>query len=389
MEAKIKAHFTELDLDIRKSKFSRFTDQKNTPDVISFISDCILNYISYDPEKCFTVKDIWNSDYFIKNVKYMYSKPSPKDTYAQSEYDKFIGQPCRLFFYAQILCSQKLGNKNVYQCPKIKILEYISLNEGNAFEFLYIYLKKVLQDSGFLLKLRAYKKNNTENGFSQLKSDFQKFVRGNTAINGDTEINRIFPKVLNIFAVKWNVKGTKQGHISKQIFYFSDLSYNEINWRDVSNKSKRTTRQEFDIDKQNKDDSAQSNLYKITKAKNLIKRIHPETEIKDRLAVGKATQTHHIFPRLKHPQFEADLENLIHLTPTQHVARAHPDNRTSEVDLQYQIDLLMAKSYSIEESLNKSEPYYDKARFIYMINACMNKDISDAATFDEIRKEIS
>jgi len=89
--------------------------------------------------------------------------------------------------------------------------------------------------------------------------------------------------------------------------YFSDLSYNEVNWRDISRKDKRTTRKEFNAEKQ---DAAQSNEYYITRAKNIIKRIHLETEIKDRWATGQATQTHHIFPLKKYPKFSAYVENL-------------------------------------------------------------------------------
>ena len=61
-------HFSNMDLDIRRTNFGRFTDQKNTPDIVSFIADCIVNYIGSESGKKFTVKDIWKSRYFEKIV---------------------------------------------------------------------------------------------------------------------------------------------------------------------------------------------------------------------------------------------------------------------------------------------------------------------------------
>ena len=97
----IKNHFAKYDLDIRKSKFSRFMDQKVTPDVLCFIADCIINLNATKPQ--FTYKDIWNSNYFEKNVRAIYGKPSPKNEKAHSEYDKFIVQTLRMLFYAKII----------------------------------------------------------------------------------------------------------------------------------------------------------------------------------------------------------------------------------------------------------------------------------------------
>ena len=37
-------HLQNFDFDVRKSKDARFMDQKVTPDVLSIIADCVLNY---------------------------------------------------------------------------------------------------------------------------------------------------------------------------------------------------------------------------------------------------------------------------------------------------------------------------------------------------------
>ena len=50
-------HFNGLDLDIRKKKIGTFMDQKVTPDVVSGVAECILEYLS-ENEEPFTINDI-------------------------------------------------------------------------------------------------------------------------------------------------------------------------------------------------------------------------------------------------------------------------------------------------------------------------------------------
>ena len=85
------------------------------------------------------------------------------------------------------------------------------------------------------------------NGFDELKSRFQKFIIGNTKINGVIEVNRIYPKILNVFATQNNLPGTIGGFMSKHEFYYTDLMYNRKNWRDVK-KDKNISRQESEIE---------------------------------------------------------------------------------------------------------------------------------------------
>ena len=69
MITKIRTHFASLNLDVRRTNYSRFMDQKVTPDVVCFIADCIINIIAGEPEKEFSAKDILESQYFEKNVR--------------------------------------------------------------------------------------------------------------------------------------------------------------------------------------------------------------------------------------------------------------------------------------------------------------------------------
>ena len=52
--------------DVRISRNARWIDQKCTMDVLSVVSDCIMEYIKDDPSKEFTTKDIWYFEYTVK-----------------------------------------------------------------------------------------------------------------------------------------------------------------------------------------------------------------------------------------------------------------------------------------------------------------------------------
>ena len=113
--------------------------------------------------------------------------------------------------------------------------------------------------------------------------------------------------------------------------------------------------------------------------------MYSESEVKDQLANGKATQIHHIFPKSKFPQLAHYLENLIKLTATQHFTKAHPDNKTDTIDIDYQLVCLLAKSDSIEKSLKKHEVYYRKESFIYCINTGLAQSLALNLSFRQIK----
>lgn len=392
MEDLLKQHFDQVDLDIRKqaSGYSRFMDQKVTPDVLSFIADCIVNFLGgKDVGTIFVVGDIWEFPYFIKNTVAVFGKPSPENETAGSEYDKFIAQPLKTLAFAKVLEEKKVGRKNTYTVLKPDILEYISQNEKNAWRFLVVYIEKVLLDSGFIDKLESYKTKVRENtlsveDFEKLKNDFQSFMRGFTEINGDTEINRIFPKVLNPYSAFYQIPGTEKGRMTSGRFIYPDLMYNRENFRDIG-KDKTLSRQEMLTETTEQPEVV---IYRVQKAKNIIRRHHTSSEVKDSLAVGAATQVHHIFPEHEFPEISDYLENLILLTPQQHNTRAHPANKTQIIDLEYQKECLLSKMDSITASLNKADNLYAKERFIHVINTGYDLNLSTNTSFEELKEII-
>lgn len=390
----IKEYLSKFNLDVRKTGDARFMDQKCTPDVVSTIADCVINFVGNEKNKQFTVSDIWESQYFIKNVKAIFNKPLATNPTTNSEYDKFIQQPLRMLAYANILNIVKIGTTNHYLIANYDILEYISLKDRNAYLFLYDYLEKVLTDSGIFKYFEDYKKlyendKLDSKGFDELKTRFQKFIIGNTKINGIVEVNRIYPKILNIYATQNNLPGTIKGFLSKHEFYYTDLMYNRKNWRDI-NKNKNISRQESEIEYDTLISETENpyNNYLIQKAMTAIRKLYTESEIKDQWGNGDATQIHHIFPKHKFPQLAHYLENLIKLTATQHYTKAHPNNKTKDISVDYQLVCLLAKSDNIEKSLKKNEMYYRKESFIYCINTGLATELKFDMNFRQIKTEL-
>jgi len=380
-------HLDQYDLDIRKTGDARFSDQKCTPDVICFIADCVLNTVT--GREAFDVKTIWGSQYFIKNTRAIFNKPWANDDRAVHEYDKFIAQPLRLLAYAHILELDRQSGSNVYYVRNALLLDYIAQRERNTFIFLSCYFQKVLTDSGFWKFFLEYKESPNKDSYRELRDRFIRFIIGNTAINGEVEVRRIFPKILNVLAVDYQIPGSDHGHISDYVFTFSDLMYNRKNWRD-SNKDKTITRQEAEEDSLDVQQEA-FNSYYVQKAISLIKRIQAESEVHDQWGLGEATQVHHIFPKSEYPEIAHYLENLILLTATQHFTKAHPSNRTQQINKDYQLTCLLAKADTIDKSLRKyGDRFYRKESFLHVIKVGLTlpQEWSTSLSFAEIKQRL-
>mgnify|MGYP003618355956 FL=1 len=94
------------------------------------------------------------------------------------------------------------------------------------------------------------------------------------------------------------------------------------------------------------------------------------SELNDDYSAGAAIHMHHIFPEHQHPEISMFLENLIALTPSQHMTKAHSMGNTQRVDLLYQELLLKTKANSIEENLfdENIDTIYTFDNFIEVLN---------------------
>ncbi len=388
MENIIKNYFNNFNFNIKVTQNARFMDQKVTPDVICIISDCVLNYLENknDVSIKFSSTDIWKHDYSNTNIKEIFGKTDVSNQKAKNEYDKFFQQPLKALAYAKILKEEKQGNKIYFTVLNLEILQYISIKERNTLNFLDIYLQKVLEDSQIWSLFETFFINNTKDNFTTLKSEYEKFIIQYTPINGETEVRRIFTKVLNPLSFKRQKHGTIRGFFSKDIISNDVLMYNRKNWRDIT-KNKSETREEYEVRaklevQQSKDAYVK---YTINKATNIVRKLHSLTsEVKDDLAIGEATQVHHIFMKSEYPQIESYIENLILLTATQHNTKAHPNNNTRVINRDYQLLCLLAKSNSIEKYYNT----YSKEDFLFVLKIGLNKEFSNNIEFGELKANL-
>lgn len=164
--------------------------------------------------------------------------------------------------------------------------------------------------------------------------------------------------------------------------------YNRKNWRDL-NKDKTITRQQAQAVTIDVAQQEAYNAYYVQKAIALIRKIHSESEVHDQWSNGNATQVHHIFPKSSYPEIAHYVENLILLTATQHNSKAHPNNNTQKINIDYQLTCLLAKADSIEKSLNQyGDKYYRKESFIYVIKIGLSEDIDLTLSFHDIKQQL-
>lgn len=370
------------DYDIRKTKNARWIDQKCTMDVVCLVADCILEFTEGNPKKKFTVNDIWFNDYTVENVQQIFSKPDPSQK-ASNEYDKYFGQPIKLLDAAGIIHGEKDGQRYLYEIVNSEILEYISFRERNSYNFLCLYIEKVLKDSGIYHLFDRFFELQNKDSYRQLKDGYTNFTLEYTLINGQTECGRIFTKILNPLACKYKKLGTERGRLSTHVITQDMLLYNQRNWRDIlSDKPKDVTRVDHEMTLPTRGEDHMTS-YRISRAKKHLRKFNDTyrnglTELKqDNHMNDKATQMHHIFPVSEFPEIADFLENLIALTPTQHFSYAHPNNNTQYICKEYQYLCLVAKAGSIKDNLlhKYDEPViYDFGLFQIVLNIGFNTE---------------
>lgn len=373
------------DFDIRLTHDARYVDQKCTPDIVCFIADCILS--TSCATKPFAINDLWDEKYFIENCRVIFGKPSPTDPSARNEYNKILCQPLKLLAYAHVLSVETIGKTLVFSVSHVEMLEYISTKERNAYNFMLRFFMKVFSDSGIMRLFDEYRKNCTADAKAakaEIYTKYHRFISANTPSHSKIDVDRVFHKVFNLYAYSNMLPGS-----NGKLLDWYDLMYNRINWRDKGKKQKYLTREQAaaaEIEQINQDFYID---YQVNKA---IKKVREKqgtiSEVHDELAMGTATEVHHIFPKSDFPELASYFENLILITSSQHRQKAHPNSNFHLVDKEYQLICLMAKSRSIENYINKhGESFYTKKSFVYVINTGTSQDeLQETDSFMTIRR---
>ncbi len=363
--------------DIRLSGNARWIDQKCTPDVLTIIADCVLEYV-YDKENDveFTSRDIWNNPYTDLHISSMFKKPSVMNGKAGNEYDKFFSQPLELFAYSGILTKNKRGRYNYYKVFNKDILTFLALREINSLTFLNIYCEKVLRDSGLFKVFEDFFENTNKDTFSKMKNSFVQFTIENTPITKPTEPRRIFTKVINPMAFTRNKKGTEKGLLSKNLIGFDMLMYNRENFRDMySSKPKEITRSEHVVNRPQNP----YNAYAVAKAIKMVKFYNNDynfgkSEVEQYSHDENATHIHHIFTRESYPEISDYFENLIALTPTQHYNYAHVNGNTQIISKDFQYICILSKIGTIKKSYEMHNGLYEFHKMCFVLKTGLEND---------------
>ena len=375
------------DFDIRQTHNARYVDQKCTPDIVCFIADCILN--TSCATKTFTVNDLWDERFFIDNCRIIFGKPSPADPCARNEYNKVLCQPLKLLAYAHVLTVNKDSRTLFFSVADVEMLEYISVKERNAYNFMLKFFGKVISDSGLMRIFDEYKENcisDPKSAKAEIYTKYHRFISANTPSHSKKDVDRIFHKVFNLFAYSNMLPGS-----NGKLLDWYDLMYNRVNWRDKDKKQKALTRQQAvaaEIEQMNQDFYID---YQVNKAIRKVREKQGNiSEVHDDLANGVATEVHHIFPKSEFPELASYFENLILLTSSQHRQKAHPRSNFHLIDKEYQLVCLMAKSYTVEEYINKyGETFYSKKSFLLVVNTGTScSALHESDSFNTIRRYI-
>lgn len=387
MIEQINEHFANFDFDVRKSKDARFMDQKVTPDVISVVAECVLEFLGDDTKKEFTKNDIWHSDYASEIIPSTFNKPALDEPKAKKEYNKFFNQPLRALAYGKVLELEKRGTTNYFKVQRIDILNFIASRERNAIIYLNKYLQKIIADSGLTPAFDDFFEKQNKNSLNNLRHILHTFLIDNTGINRPDEPPRIYNKIINILAFNKKVKGTTKGSVSKIILPIEEIRYNRVNWRDVG-KDKSITRQEFSKLLEKQSDLTGFYKYSVQKAKKFVRKLHSFSEI-HRFEQYPGLQAHHIFMESEFPQIADSPENIIVLTPNQHFYRAHPNNKTSIIDKKYQAICLISKLDSIEINNRAGQIDYSLEEFVNVLNVGYETDYFNIGMdYEEIKHQI-
>lgn len=381
--------------DLSLSHNGRWIDQKCTPDVISFVADCILFYINETKQSAFSSRDIQFFKYSNNNVQLLFKKTDTTKDSAQHEYDKFFQQPMKMFANAKVLTETVVKNRNIFKLAEREILEYIAMSEKNALKFLRNYIEKILLDSNMFLHFQSFYDNPTQDSYSVLKKKYEDFIHKATPIKGTYEPRRIFTKVINPLSYFRNAQGSESGRLSKHKITYDMLMYNRDNFRDIySGKPKDMTRKDYLLEHPVEINENYYN-YQSEKAKRFLHIFNDTCRnglseyLEKNHASDKATHIHHIFPKSQYPEICYYLENLIALTPTQHLNYAHPEGRTQEINKIYQHLLLLAKADRIKENLSFDtfshdyETIYEFPKFLHVLSVGFeNKEVETIADMD-------
>lgn len=101
------------------------------------------------------------------------------------------------------------------------------------------------------------------------------------------------------------------------------------------------------------------------------------SEVSSGEASDETPQMYHIFSANKYPVLSSFVENIIALTPSQHLSLAHPSGHTAKTSPDFQYDCLLSKNETIRKNvLNGFGPagFYSFDKFAFALDVGLETD---------------
>lgn len=362
-------------------------EQKTTPDLLWCVSHVILDITKNDRALTFSDKDVRLSLVFDNLMQDYFSKP-PQHL-AKNEYNKVSSYQLGLLSYAGVL-EQVSQRPKKYKINSLQVLEYLAVNDLNASKFLTEYTEKFLVDNGLIRSFEQFKNNPNQANYLVAKDSYWEWAKINTAVRSTnpTHTYRVFNKIFNVYCYKHRIPGEDGSNVTDGPCPYSFLIYNRTNFRD-ENMPSGITRQEYrvkilaDIDA-----SGVVEVVLLQKVKDEIrKKYNGVSEIQEQengFTANSGVHIHHILPQSSHPQVSLFRENLIALTPGQHLSLAHIQGNTQRISPDFQKICLKKKFEHIKESINNGEDFYKLDQFVKILNSALNLNLDENSTTHQI-----
>jgi hypothetical protein len=365
-------------------------EQKITPDLIWCVSHVVLNLIGNDQSRVFTDKDIRESLVFNSLMRDYFSK-APQEN-AENEYNKVSSYQLGVLAFAGIL-DQVAERPKKYQVNNIEALKFIAVNDFNASSFLCEYTEKFISNNGLSEVFEDYRQNPNQDNYLKAKEAYWNWAKTHTAVKGDDRRHtyRVFNKLFNVFCYKNRLPGEDASNITSGPCPYSFLIYNRTNFRDKDMPS-GMTRQQYQEEVLSEIEQGGVVETLLQKVKDLVKAKHGnDSEIKDLIfnyATNSGVHVHHILPRHSYPQYSLSKENLISLTPGQHLSLAHIEANTRTINPEFQRICLKKKFEHIKTSIEANDGFYDLKEFIKVLNTCFNWTLNENSNLQIIESAL-
>lgn len=366
-------------------------EQKTTPDLLWCVAHVVSELVGDNLDMIFSDKDIRESETFNSLMQDYFSKAPQEE--AENEYNKVSSYQLGLLAFAGILKQVDVRPKR-YQVDNLDALNFISINDLNASKFLGEYTDKFLRDNNLISFFEQYETNPNQDNHLKAKEGYWDWAKINTGVRGDDRRHtyRVFNKIFNVYCNKHRIPGEEGSNITTGPCPYSFLIYNRENFRDKDMPS-GMTRLQYKEEVLNEIDNTGVVATLLKKAKDAVRARHGnDSEIKDPLLDYKpnsGVHVHHILPQHSYSQFSLSRENMISLTPGQHLSRAHIEGSTRTIDQDFQKKCIKQKFESIRESIEKKDEFYNLVEFIKIINICFNWNISEDANINFVKDKIN